>query len=83
VSIKPKQREKEKARNLKTLQNMICNTGIIDPDLVKQFIKLLVKGEGNVLIKTYPELDLAITNLPEKFRNIALGEDIAEETEGR
>lgn len=71
VSILPASSPKES--EFTRLQNMLDSLWLVDPNVVKQFIKLQKKNEGHKIIKDNPDLELAISNLPEKYRKLALG----------
>lgn len=73
VTIEPKVRKK--AKHLKGLEQMINSISIVDPEVVKQFINLLEKNQGESIIQSHPELELAISNLPYKYKEMALSDD--------
>jgi len=68
VIIQPKFKLKE--NNLKGLESMINNLCIVDPEIVKQYVKLLAKNQAESIITSHPELELAISNLPQKYQEM-------------
>ena len=63
--------EKERETELKIIRKQLNKLCLVDPDIIDQFIKLLKKNQGNLMIQHHPELDLAISNLPQKYEEIA------------
>jgi hypothetical protein len=71
ISILPNAKEKQ----FEDLEKILNETGLVDPNVTKQFIKLRKLGKGGAIIGSHPELELAISNVPAQYQRIALDSD--------